>query len=218
MSKDKKETKSLTKDKKTNDENDIKWESVDDKSIITKFLGKTYKSGLWKRISQSKIYKDAIEIHIVNLECDDVNGEDKGYLEYKNGNKLLVYEGIFKDGIPVGTHIQYMPDKDGKISEWICRKHFDKKKTGILLSYDTNIKGNEKTGLKCKNPNPFNDYEKVGIEKNTKTVKELREECKKLKISLKKDDRKEIIENKIKAYQKSQKDESEDENSDKDDE
>jgi hypothetical protein len=200
--------KEENKSKEKSDEVDVKWEKIDDKkSIITEFLGVSYRSGPWKRINPSKIYLDAMDVHYITLDYDDVIGNDKGYLEYKDGRKLLVYEGNFEDSIPVGTHIQYLPDKNEKKTEWICRKHFDKKKTGILLSYDTRIKGKEIKGLKCENPNPFTEDPKVEIKKNTKTVPQLRKECKEYGISLKKSDRKVNMENKIKKYLKNKNEE-----------
>lgn len=211
---DKSEKKSK-KDRENDDEKDVVWESVDENSKITSFLGKNYRTGPWKRISSSKIYVNAKEVHYLNLDHDDVIGEHKAYLEYKDGRKLLVYEGTWDESVPIGTHIQYLPDPKEKYTEWICKKHFSKKKTGVLVSYDTRIKGKEKIGLKCENPNPFReDNIKVDIKqisKKGKTVKELQEKCTELNIKFTKKETKSVLEDKIKNYLKENKDKDNDE-------
>lgn len=198
-------SKSKQNIKHEDDEEGVIWEPVNKESELKDFLGIFYRSGLWRRISQSEKYKEAKEVHIVNMDHGDVDGDDKGYLKYKDGRELLVYEGKFSEGIPIGTHIQYLPDKKEKYTKWICKKHFDLNKTAILLSYDTNIKGKEKIGLKCKNPNPFPENEtslKVQIKKGRKTKQPLQKECKKLGISYREKDTISILEEKIRQFVK----------------
>lgn len=185
------------------DEFNIKWIPVDETSIVTNFLGKSYRTGPWKKSCKSKIY-DCLEVCYFTLDYNTINGDVKIFLEYKDERKLLIIEGKFDKSIPYGIHIAYLPDKDEKKTEWITRKYFDKKKTGILLSYDKNVKGKEETKLKCKNPNPPSSEEKeVFIRKENKTVKQLQEELKSLGILFTTKEKKSLLEEKLKAYIKS---------------
>lgn len=162
------------------DEDNIFYYKLDEKSEYHRHMGKNVFTGYWRRKVINPEDKKVLGIYDMTLKGNIPNGEVKGYLEY-DGKEVLVFQGSFELGKPIGIHHKYLYDEEKKESVWISKDHFENYK---LIKVETNVNGIYESGT------PEHYYEKYGKEEDNSEEKETTNKSKSKPKSKNDDDKK----------------------------
>lgn len=132
----------MSESKIVKDTDNILYYKLDESSKYNRHMGKNIFNGYWKRKIINPENKKVLGIYYMILKDNIPNGEVNGFLEYDK-KEILIFQGSFEMGNPIGIHKKFLFDEEKKTSVWIGSDYFEKYK---LIKVETNINGTIESG------------------------------------------------------------------------